>query len=42
MEAVSIPDEVTEISIDFIFQPHYGPGVVSTVNRNEYEDISWR
>jgi len=24
-----------------IFQPHYGPGVESAQNRNEYRNISW-
>jgi hypothetical protein len=23
------------------FQPHYGPGVDSTSNRNEYQEYSW-
>jgi hypothetical protein len=23
------------------FQPHYGPGVESVSNRNEYQDSSW-
>jgi hypothetical protein len=33
----SSPDEV-----DFLFdQPHYGPGVDSASNRNEYQESSW-
>jgi hypothetical protein len=28
-------------SIDRIFQPHYGPGVDSASNRNEYQEDSW-
>jgi hypothetical protein len=24
------------------FQPHYGPGVNSASNRNEYQESSWR
>jgi hypothetical protein len=27
-----------DFSIDLIFQPHYGPGVDSSSNRNEYQE----
>jgi hypothetical protein len=27
-------------SLDF-FQPHYGPGVDSAFNKNEYQESSW-
>jgi hypothetical protein len=35
---VQVPDKV-----DFFqsFQPHYGPGVDSASNRNEYQESSW-
>jgi hypothetical protein len=26
---------------DYPFQPHYGPGVGSASNRNEYQESSW-
>jgi hypothetical protein len=26
---------------NFVFQPHYGPGVDSASNRNEYQESSW-
>jgi hypothetical protein len=29
-----------DFSIDLI-QPHYGSGVDSTLNRNEYQDLPW-
>jgi hypothetical protein len=32
-------------SLDFFsidFQPHYGPGVDSASNRNEYQESSWK
>jgi hypothetical protein len=41
--AGTIPDEV----FGFIFQlpksfhPHYGPGIDSSCNRNEYQKSSW-
>jgi hypothetical protein len=28
-------------SLTYSFRPHYGPGVNSASNRNEYQDISW-
>jgi hypothetical protein len=35
---VQVPDKV-----DFFqsFQPHYGPGVDSASNKNEYQESSW-
>jgi hypothetical protein len=30
-----------EFSIDLILQPHYGPGVDSASNTNEYQGSSW-
>jgi hypothetical protein len=35
---VQVPDKV-----DFFqsFQPHYGPGLDSASNRNEYQESSW-
>jgi hypothetical protein len=30
-----------DFSIDLILQPHYGPGVDSASNRNEYQESSW-
>jgi hypothetical protein len=40
--AGSIPDGVTEnFSLTWSSRPHYGPGVDSTSNRNEYRNISW-
>jgi hypothetical protein len=27
--------------LTYFFQPHYGPGVNSTSNRNEYQESSW-
>jgi hypothetical protein len=42
--ADSIPDEVIGFfffSNYLIFQPHYGPGVDSASNRNEYQEFSW-
>jgi hypothetical protein len=38
--ASSIPDEVIGLSIDLTFQPHYGPGVGSASDRNEYQESS--
>jgi hypothetical protein len=38
--AGSIPD-VIGFLIDLIFQPHYGPGIDSASNRNEYQESSW-
>jgi hypothetical protein len=36
----SSPDEVTEFfQFTESFQPHYGPGVYSASNRNEYQKI---
>jgi hypothetical protein len=32
---------VLDISIDHSFHPHYGPGVDSASNRNEYQESSW-
>jgi hypothetical protein len=40
--AGSIPDEVTGFfQLAESFQPHYGPGVDSASNRNEYRVSSW-
>jgi hypothetical protein len=40
--AGSIPDEVVGLfQFTESFQPHYGPGVVSATNRNEYQESSW-
>jgi hypothetical protein len=37
-----ITDEVIEFfSINYSFQPHYGPRVDSASNRNKYQEISW-
>jgi hypothetical protein len=37
----SVPDEVTGFfQIAQSFQPHYGPGVDSASNRNEYQEFS--
>ena len=37
--AGSIPDAVTGIlSLTYSFRPHYGPGVDSASNRNEYQE----
>jgi hypothetical protein len=36
----SNPDEV-DFSIYLSFQPHYGPGVDSASNRNEYQEYFW-
>jgi hypothetical protein len=39
----SIPDEVTGFfQFTEHFQLHYGPGVDSASNRNEYQESSWR
>jgi hypothetical protein len=37
--AGSSPDEVDLIYL--ILQPHYGPGIDSASNRNEYQESSW-
>jgi hypothetical protein len=40
--AGSSPDEVDFFfQFTYSFQPHYGPGVASTSNRNEYQESSW-
>jgi hypothetical protein len=39
--ASSNPDEVIGFSFDLILQPHYGRGVDSASNRNEYQESSW-
>jgi hypothetical protein len=36
---VRVPDEANFINLPN--QPHYGPGVDSACNRNEYQDSSW-
>ena len=36
-DAGSISGDVTGIFIDIIMGPHYGPGVDSSSNRNEYQ-----
>jgi len=37
--AVSIPDGVIRFLIDIkSFRPHYGPGIDSASNRNEYQE----
>jgi hypothetical protein len=39
----SSPDEVIEFfQFTEAFQQHYGPGVGSAYNRNEYQESSWR
>jgi hypothetical protein len=35
------PDVVKDSAPDLSFQPHYGPGVDSASNRNEYKESSW-
>jgi hypothetical protein len=41
--AGSINDKVIGFfSVYLILQPHYGPGVASASNRNEYQESSWR
>jgi hypothetical protein len=38
----SSPEEVIGFfQLTSSFQPHYGPGVDSTSNRNEYQEYSW-
>jgi hypothetical protein len=37
----SILYEVIGFTIDLILQPHYGPGVDSASNSNEYQQPSW-
>jgi hypothetical protein len=39
--AGSSPDEVDFFQFTQSLQPHYGPGVDSTSNRNEYQEASW-
>ena len=40
--AGSIPAGVSGFFIDIIsFRPHYGPGVDSACNRNEYQEYIW-
>ena len=39
-DVCSIPDGVTAIFINIIFQPHCGPEVDSASNRNEYQEYS--
>jgi hypothetical protein len=38
---VRFPMKSLDVSIDLSFQPHYGPEVGSTSNRNEYQKSSW-
>jgi hypothetical protein len=38
---VRFPMGSLNVSIDLILQPHYGPGVDSASNRNEYQESSW-
>jgi hypothetical protein len=33
--------EIEEEEEEESFQPHYGPGVDSASNRNEYQESSW-
>jgi hypothetical protein len=40
MSRVRVP-MTWNFSIDLSFQQHYGPGVDSTSNRNEYLESSW-
>jgi hypothetical protein len=38
----SNPDEVIRFfQFTYSFQPHYGPEVDSTSNKNEYQESSW-
>jgi hypothetical protein len=37
----SSPDEMDFFSLPNPFQPHYGPGVDSASNGNEYQESSW-
>jgi hypothetical protein len=39
--AGSVPDEVIFFQLSWSFQSHYGPGVDSASNRNEYQESSW-
>ena len=39
---VRFPMETLEIFMDIIFRPHYGPGVDSASNRNEYQEYCQR
>jgi hypothetical protein len=39
--AGSSPDEVDFFRFKWSFQPHYGPGVDSASNKNEYQESSW-
>jgi hypothetical protein len=36
------PDEVDLFQFTEFFQPHYGSGVDSASNRNDYQECSWR
>jgi hypothetical protein len=36
-----IPMRLLDFSIDLTFQRHYGHGVDSASNRNEYQEFSW-
>jgi hypothetical protein len=38
---VPFPISSLDFSIDLTFQLHYGPGVDSDSNRNEYQESSW-
>jgi hypothetical protein len=38
---VHIPMRSLDFSIDLILQPHYGPGVDSASNRNDYQESAW-
>jgi hypothetical protein len=35
------PDEVDFLNLPKSFRPHFGPGVYSASNRNEYRESSW-
>jgi hypothetical protein len=35
------PDEADFFQFTLFFQPHYGPGVDSDTERNEYQESSW-
>jgi hypothetical protein len=38
---VQVPDEVDFFSLYLIHPAHYGPGVNTASDRNEYQDSSW-
>jgi hypothetical protein len=38
---VRFPMRSLDFSITYSFQPHYGPGIDSASNRNEYQESSW-